>query len=292
MLATGTTDRHLSRARQAEKDLLASASIEMAAHEPDGARRIADLLPAATSVYVNHMPRNTLGDLLGAIVSIRRAGLEPVPHLVARRIGSENEFRAFLLRARDEADIRKVLLLGGDSDAPAGPYGDALSLLDFPLQRHGIREVGFAGYPEGHPRIAAETLASALQDKIARAQANGLSAFIVTQFSFAPQRIVNYCAQVKTSFPSVPVFVGVPGPTNPLRLIKFAQACGVNASLRALTAQGFGAVKLVTHTDPSEQLGAIARHMDGATSNVTGLHVYSFGGVPAAARWISATLAA
>ena len=52
------------------------------------------------------------------------------------------------------------------------------------LQRHGISEIGIAGYPDGHPRIAQQELDRALADKIEAAAPTGLAVHIVTQFCF------------------------------------------------------------------------------------------------------------
>jgi hypothetical protein len=62
----------------------------------------------------------------------------------------------------------------------------------------------------------------------------------------------------------------------------------VSASLRALRAQGFGVARLVTHTDPGEQLHALARYCAARHAcNVVGVHVFSFGGVREAATWMN-----
>ena len=47
-----------------------------------------------------------------------------------------------------------VLLVAGDSDAAAGPFSSSLQVLETGVfEACGIRSVGVAGYPEGHPRI-------------------------------------------------------------------------------------------------------------------------------------------
>ena len=115
-----------------------------------------------------------------------------------------------------------------------------------------------------------------------------VGAFIVTQFSFAPIRIIEYCADLARRAPNVPVYVGLAGPTNPRTLLRYARRCGVSASLRALAAQGMGAVRLFTHTDPGEQLTALAHHcLSGTATNVVGAHLYSFGGVERTAAWMN-----
>lgn len=73
---------------RAVADLIAYGSIEMSAHRPQDAREIAALLPVGTRVYVNHLPRHTLADSLDALNAVRAVGLEPVPHMAARRIAA------------------------------------------------------------------------------------------------------------------------------------------------------------------------------------------------------------
>jgi methylenetetrahydrofolate reductase (NADPH) len=115
----------------------------------------------------------------------------------------------------------------------------------------------------------------------------------VTQFSFAPNRIVEYCVDLARRAADVPVYVGLAGPSSPVTLLRYAQRCGVSASLRALQAQGMGAVRLFTHVDPTDQLAALARHArSGSANNVVGVHLYSFGGVAATAAWMNARITA
>jgi methylenetetrahydrofolate reductase (NADPH) len=119
----------------------------------------------------------------------------------------------------------------------------------------------------------------------------GLGAYMVTQFSFAPARVIEYCARMARERPALPVYVGLAGPTEARTLLRFAQRCGVSASLRALRQQGVAAVRLVTHTDPGEQLTAVAHYCLGHTScNVVGVHLFSFGGPSRAAGWMQSLL--
>ncbi len=273
-------------------DLVASGSLEIGAHRPQDAERVAALLPSGTPVFVNHLPRHELADTIAGLSAVHRAGLEPVPHIAARRVPSEPALRSFLDRAVGDCRVRKVMLIGGDTSDVAGPYRDAASIIESGhLEAAGVREVGLAGYPEGHARIPTASLATALDLKLVRAADHGLGAFVVTQFSFAPMRIVEYCAELSRRHLQVPIYVGLAGPTTAASLLKYAQRCGVSASLRALQAQGFGAVRLVTHTDPSEQLTAVAQYCAGrASCNVVGVHLYSFGGVDRTAQWMNARI--
>ena len=281
------------RAAAIAAELVSGGSLEMGAHRPQDARDIAAQLPAGTPVYVNHLPRHRLLDTLPTLVAVRDAGLEPVPHIAARRIKDQAELQTFLARAVSEAGVRKALILGGDETVAAGPYADGASLLRTGLlAKSGLREIGLPGYPEGHPRIPGAALEKALAEKLSLASAQSLGSYIVTQFSFAPARVIEYCAGLARSAPAVPVYVGLAGPTNPVALLRFAQRCGVSASLRALRAQGMDAVRLVTHTDPADQLTALAHYCAvHADCNVVGVHLFTFGGVTSAAAWMNRYIA-
>lgn len=275
-------------------DLMVGGSLEMSPERGGDAPAVAALLPSNTRVFVHHLPRQSLVQSLTALASLRAAGLEPVPHIAARRIASRNELTTFLVKAVREVGIKKVLLIGGDDAQPVGPYVDSLAVLrERILGDCGLRELALPGYPEGHPRMAQAVLDQALLDKLALARAQGLEPSIVTQFSFAPARIVEYCAELARKLPTVPVYVGMAGPTDAASLLRFAQRCGVSASLRAMGAQGMGAVRLFMHTDPGEQLSAVAqyclRHED---CNVVGAHLFSFGAAVKAAAWMNRVITA
>ena len=274
-------------------ELVSGGSLEMGAHRPQDARDIAALLPAGTPVYVNHLPRHNLLDTLPTLVAVRKAGLEPVPHIAARRIRNRAELQTFLTRAVGEAGVRKALILGGDEPEALGAYADGASLIrEGLLASSGLREIGLPGYPEGHPRIQSAVLEAAFAEKMALAAAQGLGTYVVTQFSFAPARIIEYCAGMARSAPGVPIYVGLAGPTSLVALLRFAQRCGVSASLRALRTQGMDAVRLVTHTDPEEQLSALAHYCAvHAECNVVGVHLFTFGGVNSSAAWMNRYIA-
>ena len=291
---TTFADTGADRLALCSADLMVNGSLEMSPERSGDAAAIAALLPANTRVYVNHLPRHGLAQTLTALASARAAGLDPVPHIAARRVVSQHELADFLDKAVHEVGITKVLLIGGDDPVPLGPYEDGIAVLrERVLGASWLREVGLPGYPEGHPRITQAALDKALIDKLELASVQGLGASIVTQFSFAPARIVEYCDELARKLPEVPVYVGMAGPTDAATLLRFAQRCGVSASLRAMGAQGMGAVRLFMHTDPSEQLSAVAqyclRHPD---CNVVGAHLFSFGAAAKSAAWMNRVITA
>ena len=269
-------------------ELLIGGSLELMPREMHRAAQIAALLPKDTCIYVPSLPGLPLARTLEAVATIRAAGLDPVPHVSARRILNKDDFRSFLKEAVSRYGVHRVLLLGGDEPRPKGPFADSLQILESGLLvDSGIREIGVAGYPEGHPRIPAADLTAAFKTKQKLTAEQGLGMYVVTQFCFAPSRVVEYCAQLARSAPEVSLYVGVAGPTDPVALARYAQRCGVSASLRALRNLGSGIAQLVTHSDPHEQLVTLARYsMQREPSNVVGVHIYSFGGAMRTASWI------
>jgi len=274
-------------------ELLAAGSLEISPRELHRAGEVAALLPADTCVYIPSLPGLPLSRTLEAVAAIRAAGLDPVPHVSARRILDREEFEKFIKEAVTSHGVHRVLLIGGDEPRPKGPFADSLELLQTGLLADsGIREIGVAGYPEGHPRIAASQLSDSFERKLRLAREQGLGLYVVTQFSFAPARMVEFCAGLARSAPAVSVYVGIAGPTDPVALARYAQRCGVSVSLRALRNLGSGIAQLVTHTDPGDHVVALARYsVSREPSNVVGVHLYSFGGAVRTAAWMRERIA-
>jgi methylenetetrahydrofolate reductase (NADPH) len=269
-------------------ELLSAGSLEISPRELHRAGEVAALLPANTCVYIPSLPGLPLSRTLEAVAALRAVGLDPVPHVSARRILDREEFRDFLKKASSLYGVHRVLLIGGDEPHAKGPYEDSLKVLEDGILRDcGVREFGVAGYPEGHPRISAQVLQQSFGRKLKLASEQGLGLYVVTQFSFAPTRVVDYCAMMARVWPQISMYVGMAGPTDPIALARYAQRCGVSASLRALRNLGTGIAKLVGHADPLEQIVALARYNAGRdSSNVVGVHLFSFGGAVRTASWM------
>jgi len=269
-------------------ELVAGGSLEISPRELHRLGEVAALLPKDTCVYIPSLPGLPLSRTLEMVAALRAAGLDPVPHVSARRILDRAEFESFLKEATTKYAVHRVLVIGGDEPKAKGPFNDSLEVLrSGMLAEAGIREIGVSGYPEGHPRISQQELEKAFSEKLRMADQQGLGLYVVTQFSFSPQRIVEFCAQLARSAPSVSVYVGIAGPSDPAALLRYAQRCGVSTSLRALRNLGTGIARLVVHTDPQEQVAALGSYLQGREiGNVVGVHLYSFGGAVRTAGWM------
>ncbi len=241
---------------------------------------LADVVPPATPIYFSAVPTITRQEVIAAAVSLRKAGLEPIIHVAARRLASAADLQELLAGLRGDADVRRLLVIGGDVDTP-GAFADALAVIQKGrLRETGIEEIGIGAYPEGHPRIPAGRLESALDEKIAAATAQGLRVHIVSQFSFSPERILAWLTQVRASGIGKPIKIGMAGPTSVPALLRYARRCGVAASLRGL-ASGV-ASGLVGHVGPDRIIKTLSAAGD---LGEVAPHYFSFGGTLETARY-------
>jgi methylenetetrahydrofolate reductase (NADPH) len=245
-----------------------------------------------TTVYLSAVPTRPAAEQIDAAVRVRAAGFVPIPHIAVRNFPSIEALDAHLARLHAEADVRRVLVIAGDRAEPAGLLRDAIEAIDSGLmQRHGIVEIGIAGYPEGHPRITELQLERALREKVEAAQQTGLAVHIVTQFGFDAKAIVGWIGALRDYGVELPVRIGLAGPTNPATLMRYASRCGVRASAQALARQAGLVRQLFAMTAPDGLVRALAEaHGAGRLGDVA-LHFFSFGGVAATARWASAVAA-
>jgi methylenetetrahydrofolate reductase (NADPH) len=276
--------------RQRARALVASCSIEISPRDDLAGDRLRELFPPGTTVFVNHPGSVTHHDIVAACAKLRHAGFNPVPHIAARRLISFTQASDFVQRAAAEAEVKSALVIGGDPDQPVGPFPDACDLLASGLlQRHGLREVLFAGYPEGHPRIAAGFLDEALRAKLTTAHRQGLEASVVTQFSFDAAPILRWIARLKAGEIVSPVRVGIAGAATVATLAKFAVRCGIGASLRALARGHTAFARILAEAGPDALIGALAAGEDPRWP-IDGLHIFTFGGVRRTGEWISGYL--
>jgi len=255
-------------------------SIEVTRPNAAEVAALADILPAGTAVYFSAVPTITPHEIVTAAASLRKAGLEPVIHIAARRIRAAADLQDLLARLRGEADVRRLLVIGGDVE-PLGPYLDALSVIQKGgLREAGMEEIGIGAYPEGHPRIAPARLEASLDEKIAAAAAQGLRVHIVSQFSFSPDRILAWLKQMRACGIARPVKIGMAGPTSVPALFRYAKRCGVAASLRGLATGS--AASLFGHVGPDRIIEVLAA-ADGLGEAMP--HYFSFGGAVETARY-------
>jgi methylenetetrahydrofolate reductase (NADPH) len=275
--------------KQPIADFVRGFSIEVTRPTPDDIAALSAFAPAGTHVYLSAVPTRPPEEEIAGAVAVRAAGFEPVPHLAVRNFTDETALDAFLARLTGEAGVRRLLVIAGDRDKPAGTFLGAIEAIDSGLlQRHGIVEIGIAGYPDGHPRISAHDLERALTAKIAAAGATGLAAHVVTQFCFDAAPILAWIGRLRAFGIEEPVRIGLAGPTNLSTLLRYAQRCGVKASAHALARQAGLVRQLFSMTAPDALVRTLAEEHAAARLGEVALHLFSFGGAAATARWVGA----
>ena len=242
------------------------------------------VLPRGKRVYISAVPHRPAEESVTTAIRLRAAGLEPVPHVAVRNFASVDALDDFLARLNGEAEVRRVLVIAGDR-ADCGPFRCAADAIDSGLfRRRGIRALGIAGYPEGHPKIGNDELFKALAGKIAAAEATGLAVEIVTQFCFDARAILDYAARLRAFGFEQSLRVGLVGPTSLSALLRYAGRCGVRASAQALARRSGMLRQMFAMTPPDDLVRALA---EAAPANVVP-HFFSFGGIPATSRWARA----
>jgi methylenetetrahydrofolate reductase (NADH) len=246
--------------------------------------------PGIGRIYLSAVPTRPLSDLAAFSVAVHAAGFEPIPHLAVRNIESGNALNDLLARLTNQAGVRRLLVIAGDSDQPLGPFASAVEVIESGiLQRHGIMEIGIAGYPNGHPRISTDVLHRALAAKIEAARQTGLDIHVVTQFGFSAEQIAAWIFQLRDLGVEYQVRIGMAGPTNLATLLRYAKRCGVVASAQGLTRQG-GLLKHLVGTSAPDGIIRQLAETGGRLGNVAA-HFFSFGGIGKTARWAAAAAA-
>jgi methylenetetrahydrofolate reductase (NADPH) len=256
------------------------------------AAALKQLLNFGDHIYISAVPNRPVAELVASARAIRLAGLEPVPHIAARHFVSLGDCAIALERLSGEAGVNTIMLIGGDADRPAGDVTCAEDIINSGLlTKYGIGAVGFAGYPEVHPRIGADELEAALVIKLASAQSQGLAVHIVTQFCFDAKPILRWIDWLRARGIYLPVKVGLAGPTSMSTWLSYARRCGVRASASALASRTGLVNRLFKAISPDPIISKLAELAAQRKIADVSAHMFSFGGIAATARWLHAVQA-
>lgn len=229
-------------------------------------------VPLTTTLTVTCLPHHGLERTMRTAVELSMLGYTVIPHLAARSVPGRAQLTD-TLRDCDVAGINEVFVIGGDRKNPAGPYESALPLLEDIAQYTGGRmRSGVAGYPEGHPSVAALDLIDALHEK------QHLATSVVTQMCFSASKILDFAALLRREGVDLPVWAGVAGSVPRTKLVNLATQIGVGNSLKFLSRKGPLARKLLSgdRYSPNSLVTALQRQ-----PGLAGIHLYSFNNLEA-----------
>jgi methylenetetrahydrofolate reductase (NADPH) len=278
--------------RHTVQALLRGFSIEVTPGDAKSIDAASELLPPGTETFIACLPKTTTDQIVFAATRLRRAGMIPVPHVVARSFVSGSHLDTFLGRLSDEANVQHALMVAGDRDLAAGPFESALQVIRTGyIETRGIRSVYVTCYPEGHPRIDNERLEAERLSKLHAIEQAGLACGFISQFCFEPEPILALAQRMRRGGGKIPYRVGLAGPANSASLLKYAMMCGVGSSMRALRERQDLARNVMGGSSPEQLIGdltlANAREQEAV---LDGIHFFTFGAVAKTADFVNRIL--
>jgi methylenetetrahydrofolate reductase (NADPH) len=244
------------------------------------AQKEAARLPEPARLTVTSSPRHGPEQTIEIAIALKALGHSVTPHLAARLVRDREHLEALLGRL-ETAEIDDLFVIGGDSHAPVGELSSADELLPLIRERpHGVRRIGIAGYPEGHPLIDDAVLDAALERKAL------LADYVTTQMTFDGEVLVGWIRGLRERGIELPVLVGMPGMVNRRRLLEVSIRIGVGPSL-AFVREQHGFSNLVWRPSHSlDQLfDAIVPHLYDPPLRFGGFHYYTFNQLVDTWRW-------
>ena len=289
MVALGFARRQAAP-RKDLSDLLRAASFEVMPRTLAKVDAVPGLWAQGTLVYLAHIDGTPFEDMIDAARRLHGAGYEVMPHIPARSVPNLPTLEDWVRRYREEAGVESALLLAGGRPEPAGPFDSSVQLAETGLF-DGFRRVHFAGHPEGNRDIDTDG-STRLVDEAAlwkQRWAEGVPAEValVTQFVFEAEPVIRWIERLRAAGVTLPVHVGVAGPTKLQTLIKYAIACGVGPSLKVLQKRAADLTKLVVPHRPDDVLTDLRDWRSSHPgAGLDRIHVFPLGGIAASADWL------
>lgn len=260
-------------------------AVEIGVHDLRALAKYRQKLPANGRIYINAVAGTGAAARIEAATKLTGYGFQPVPHVAARRMQSAAVLEDYLSQL-STAGVSEVLIIGGDIPVPMGPFASGLDVIESGIpEKYGIGRIGVAGYPDGHPMLCNAVLQEALRQKISACRARQIEPYVVTQFSFQADSIIQWCCNFHASYPDIDVHAGIPGPARLATLLRFARICGVQSSARKLLAHKTIGLELLRGAAPWAQLSAIEKYRADTQCNIFA-HVFTFGGLQEFVGWL------
>jgi len=238
-------------------------------------------VPRAIKVTVTASAVMGLEPTLELTERLVRHGFEVVPHLSARLVVDEAHLRQILDRITG-AGLREVFVIAGDRAQPVGKFASAMDLLTaMAALGHHLPEVGVSGYPEKHPLLHDDVTIQAMWDK-AR-----VATYIVSNLCFDPSVISGWVRRVRQRGVELPIYIGLPGITDPARLLRISTKIGVGESARFLRGHTGWLRRMLKPGgfNPDRLVLGVASALTKPDLKVAGFHIFTFNELAATERW-------
>ncbi len=240
-----------------------------------------EFLPPGAHVTVTASPSGSQESTLTLAADLRAAGFLAAPHLAARMV-RDRAHLADLLARMAAAGLTRAFVVGGDAKEP-GAFADGLALLRAIAEIGPVpAALGIPCYPDGHAFIADEALLDSLRAKLP------FASWMTTQMCFDPAKIAGWLTARRGEGIALPAVIGIPGVTEPHRLIAISARIGVRESRRFL-AKNLGLFARLARSGgfyrPDGLLADLAPLAADPAMRIEGLHVYTFNQVAATESW-------
>jgi len=237
-------------------------------------------LPPGVEVAVTADPERGMGPTIDLAVELSRRGYDPIPHLAAQLIVDRADLESHLVRLA-EAGVERALVVGGVADAP-GVYPDAAALLDA-IEEIGssLREVGIAGYPQGHHVIPDEPIDRSLVEKAPQA------GWITTQICFDVPRLEEWIGETRAAGVHLPIWLGIPAVADLTGLMSLGMRIGAGRSLQFMFEHPRVVSRLLRPggRKASELVLELSNLATDESLGIAGFHLFTYNQVRAAERW-------
>jgi methylenetetrahydrofolate reductase (NADPH) len=261
-------------------ELIASAALEVIPLK--GAEGQVLAAPRASTITVTCSPKLGFERTLAHVAAAVGNGYRVVPHLAARMVPDRTALRRFVCEIGN-LGVDDLYVIGGDAEEPLGVFAAAGEVLDeLSHFDHGLRRIGVACYPEGHPRISDDRLLEALLAKQVHAD------YMVSQLCFDSRALVRWIEDVRASGVSLPMRIGLAAPIKMTRLAELSLRIGVGQSLRYLTKQHgmVGHLMFGRSYAPETLLLEMGETLGAADDlGIEGLHIFTFNQVDITVGW-------
>ena len=246
----------------------------------DVANQVVAHVPREVTLTVTASPRRGMPATVLLAVALAGLGYNAIPHLSARMIRDRHELGQ-ILEALRAAGIRNVFVVAGDAKQPAGEFPDALSLLTALPPDHGLTEIGVTGYPESHPFIHDDVTIQAMWDK------RRIATYIVSNLSFDVATIKRWVDRVRHRGVQLPVYVGMAGVADPIRLLRVSTKIGVADSARFLRGHPSWLARMFGPGgyEPGRFASGLLPELAAPDRRVAGLHIFTFNEIEPTERW-------
>ena len=264
-----------------------AASTEISTMDEKVVPELVGVLPKGITIYVAHTPKASLDDVVRVAIQVQRLGFRASPHIVARRLESEGALRTALGQLTD-AGVEQVLLVAGDPPNPPAYKSTLEVIATGAIEQAGIKVASVAGHPEGHKHVDDAELLAALKYKQAWGERSGVKVQVATQFSFDADINCRWAKSLEQQGIQLPISIGVAGPTPITKLIKYAVACGVGASLNKVMGNLTAMANLARMAVGADQMFvAMLRGCEQhGVTRIVRPHIFAFGGVAPTAKWL------